>query len=148
MKHKVSEKKLFPTFNNTITLLNKLASADSSTKKDIWYATVIENCFFTSKAVETATGNTVSVGTVFTARIPYSRFYKPYRDWLADVDNCFTLNTGDYVFLGILSPDEILTPNNIINIYNKHRRNAFMVKSVKDNTGHLELLQHYHIEGV
>ena len=47
---------LLPTFDYTITVLNKLASRDTTTGKvDIWYATKLENCSFTSEVVRDVT---------------------------------------------------------------------------------------------
>lgn len=146
---RVTEKPLLPTFNQTITVVNKLAAADSSTRRDIWYVNVLDNCVFTNKTVESVQGTVASVGNVFLARIPYSDYYLKYKDWINNIDNSYTLNPGDYVFLGELEADEeIVTANTILNIYNKHKGYAFVVRSFQDNTKLIAQLPHYRIEGV
>ena len=56
---------MLPTFDYTITVLNKLAARDSATKLDVWKATVLHNCSWSGRAERSVQGNTVSVGNVF-----------------------------------------------------------------------------------
>ena len=137
---------LLPTFDYTITVLNKLASRDTTTGKvDIWYATKLENCSFTSEVVRDVTGNVASVGNTFICRIPKSNNYMKYSEWKSNPDEHFTLNVGDYIFLGEL--EEIVTAQNIQQIYQSHKDSAFQIKAFKDNTGTIELAEHYRVDG-
>lgn len=138
---------LLPTFDYTITVLNKLASRDTTTGKvDIWYATKLENCAFTSEVVRDVTGNVTSVGNTFICRIPKNDKYRKYSEWKSNPDEHFTLNVGDYIFLGEL--EEIVTAQNIQQVYQSHKDTAFQIKAFRDNTGRIELGEHYRVDGV
>lgn len=139
---------LTPTFNKTITVLNKLAAKDSATGKDVWYKTVLTDCSFMGDVVRNATGNTVGVGNAYVCRIPKNDNYLPYSEWRNNRDGHFTLNVGDYVFLGTLAETEIPTPNTIQAIYQAHKDTAFVIKAFSDNTGTIGMLQHYRVDGV
>lgn len=139
---------MLPTFDYKITVLNKLSAKDSVTKQDVWYKTVLNNCAFSSEIVRDASGTTVAVGNAFVARIPKSENYLPYSKWIENPDANFTLNVGDYVILGELDDSEIVVPNNIQKIYQSHKATAFVIKAFKDNTGTIELAEHYRVDGV
>lgn len=137
---------ILPTFDSTITLLNRLKYSDSATKQDVWFKTVLHNCAWTSQLVRSVTGTQVSVGASYIARIPKNDAYKPYSEWVRD-NIGFTFSTGDYVIKGEIE-EEIINQNNIKQIVQKYRPNAFEIRLFKDNTGTVELAEHYHIEGV
>ena len=44
--------------------------------------------------------------------------------------------------------EEIITPQTVITLVQKYRPNACEIRSFKDNTGTIELAEHYHLEGV
>lgn len=136
---------MLPTFDYTITVLNKLAARDSATKLDVWKATVLHNCSWSGRAERSVSGSTVSVGNVFVVRVPKSADYHPYHEWKDTMDG-FTFSTGDYIIRGEIT--EEVTPNTVLNIVNSHKPEAFIVKMFQDNTGTIEALEHYHIEGV
>lgn len=136
---------MLPTFDYTITVLNKLAARDSATKLDVWKATVLHNCSWSGRAERSVSGNTVSVGNVFVVRVPKSADYHPYNKWKESMDG-FTFSTGDYIIRGEVT--EEITPDTVQNIVNAHKPEAFIVKLFQDNTGTVEALEHYHIEGV
>lgn len=143
----IHNQQLLPTFNKTITLVNKLAAKDSVTKKDVWYVNTIDNCAVTNTIVRNVQGAVVSLGRTFVVRIPYSGKYKNYMQWQHDIENSFTINVGDYVFLNELTDEDIITPNTILNIYNKYRDSSFVIKTFRDNSNQINQLRHYHIEG-
>lgn len=148
MKVAWNQYQLLPTFDFTITVLNKLSAKDSVTKQDVWYKTVLHNCAFSSEAVKNVTGTTVGVGNTFISRIPKNEKYLPYSEWKNNPDEHFTLNTGDYIIKGELDESEIVAPNTIQTIYQNHRENAFSIRTFKDNTNVIEVLEHYRVEGV
>lgn len=136
---------MLPTFDYTITVLNKLSARDSATKLDVWKATVLHNCAWSGRAERSVQGNTVSVGNVFVVRVPKSSDYYPYNDWKKSMDG-FTFSTGDYIIKGEIT--EEITPDSVLDIVNAHKPEAFIIKLFQDNTGTVEALEHYHIEGV
>lgn len=143
----IHNQQLLPTFNKTITLVNKLAAKDSVTRKDVWYVNTIDNCASTNTIVRNVQGTAVSLGRTFIVRIPFSEKYKNYLEWQQDVENSFTISVGDYVFLNELTGEDIITPNTILNIYNKYRDSSFVIKTFRDNSNQINQLRHYHIEG-
>ena len=116
-------------FHDIITVLSK--TNNSSTHKDEWEKTVFTGCNWSSKTIRNVSGSTASIGYTLSCRIPYN-------------GTKIALNLGDYVIKGKV--EEEITPNNIVKIVNSYRPNAFMIKSLKDNTA--DRLKHYHIEGV
>lgn len=146
MKIKWKEGQMLPTFDYTITVLNKLKSTDSATSLDVWKKTVLHNCAWSSNAIRNVQGTTVSIGNAFVVRVPKNIQYKSYSEWKEDMEG-FTFSTGDYIIKGEIQ-EETVTPNNIQNIVNIHRPEAFEVRFFKNNTGTIEALEHYHIEGV
>lgn len=136
---------MLPTFDYTITVLNKLAAKDSATKLDVWKSTVLHNCAWSGKAERSMDGNNATVGNVFVVRVPKSADYHPYNEWKETMDG-FTFSTGDYIIRGEVT--EEVTPSTVQDIVNRHKPEAFIVKMFQDNTGTVEALEHYHIEGV
>lgn len=136
---------MLPTFDYTITVLNKLSARDSATKLDVWKSTVLHNCSWSGKAERSMDGNNAVVGNVFVVRVPKSADYHPYNEWKESMDG-FTFSTGDYIIRGEVT-DEV-TPNTVQSIINAHKPEAFIIKLFQDNTGTVEALEHYHIEGV
>lgn len=143
---KWNKKQMLPTFDYTITILNKLKATHSATKLDVWKKTVLHNCFFSTQAIRNISGSTVSVGSNFICRIPKNEEYRPYNEWMQDLEG-FTFSTGDYIIKGEVIED-IITPNNIRSVIEKYKPNAFEIRFFKDNTGTVEFLEHYHLEGV
>ncbi len=146
MRIKWNKNQMLPTFGYTITVLNRLKAKHSTTKLDIWKKTVLHNCFLSTQAIRSITGTTVSISNNFICRVPKNENYRPYNDWIYDLEG-FTFSTGDYVIKGEIQED-IIEPNNIRDIVDKYRPNAFEIRLFKDNTGAIEVLEHYHLEGV
>lgn len=146
MRIKWKRGQLLPTFDYTITVLNKLKSTDSATRLDVWKKTVLYNCAWSSQAVRSVQNSTVSLGSAFVVRVPKNKEYHSYKEWKETLDG-FTFSTGDFIILGEIE-EETVTPNNVGDIVNRHRPQAFEVRLFKDNTVTIEALEHYHIEGV
>lgn len=142
------EGQMLPTFDSTVTVLNRLKGQDSLTKQDVWYTTVLENCDFSQSTERSVSGNVVSVGGVYRCLIPKSKKYLPYSEWKKSPDGRLTFSEGDYIIKGKLSEDELPTPNTIQKIFQAHRPDAFQIKTFSNNTGIIELAEHYHLEGV
>ena len=115
-------------FHDIITVLNK--SKNAETNKDIWHKVVIDCCNWSAKTIRNVSGSTASIGYTLSCRIPYKGAQ-------------IKLSLGDYVVKGEVN--EEVTTDNIVKLINSYRPNAFMIKSIKDNTS--DRLKHYHIEG-
>lgn len=146
MKVNFKPGQLLPTFDYTITILNKLKAQHSETKQDIWKKTVVKNCAWSSNLVRNIAGTSVSVGASYIVRIPKNEDYKPYSEWIKTMQG-FTFSTGDYLILGDIE-EEIITPQTVLSIIRKYRPNACEIRFFKDNTGTVEVAEHYHLEGV
>lgn len=138
---------ILPTFMNTITILNKLDARQSSNNVDVWYKTVLYNTAFTSSTVRTVTGTTVSIGNVFTSRVPKDNRYKPYNEWSTDPTLGFTFSVGDKIIKGEIE-ECIITSQTINEIMQKYQHNAFTIKVFRDNSRAIQLAEHYYLEGV
>lgn len=146
MKIKFKSGQMLPTFDYTVTILNKLKAQNSATRQDVWFKTVVQNCAWTSNLVRNISGTSVSVGGSYVVRIPKNENYKPYAEWIKD-NQGFTFSTGDYLILGEIE-EEIITPQTVIQLIQKYRPNACEIRYFKDNTETIELAEHYHLEGV
>src|SRR5690625_3668132 len=104
MKINKNKQQLLPTFNCTITILNKLDGINSKTGLDVWKKTVLHNCFFSTQAIRNISGTTVSIGNNFVCRIPKNNNYKPYNEWIDNLGG-FTLSTGDFIIKGEIEED-------------------------------------------
>jgi hypothetical protein len=136
---------ILPTAKYTVTVLNKLRSVDSPTKKDVWSKETISGCTWSEKTVRAVAGTTVQTASTRIVRAPQNSLYLPYQEWIAKTETNFTFSTGDYLILGEI-PETDITPQNVLQIVQKYRPNAFEIKAFKDNTA-LGLAGHYRIEG-
>lgn len=139
---------ILPTFDYTITLLNKVKAQDTADKRsDVWFKTVLHYNHFSAYTMRDVTGTTASVANVLTARVPKNPAYKPYAYWIKDPAQGFTFSPGDIVIKGEIE-ETIITPQTINIVLQKYQPNAFTIKTFKDNTGTVELGEHYHVEGI
>lgn len=132
-----------PTWNDTVTVLNKLDGLDSPDGLDAWKKTVLSGCFWAGEQTQGQSGQEVSGGASYLLRVPQSADYRPYQDWTADMEG-FTVSPGDYVILGEAA--EEITPETVQGVVERHRPDAFEVRKFKENTR--GPLQHYRLEGV
>lgn len=116
---------------NVITVLNKLAKKDSATGLDVWYVTKLYNIPFSTERVASVVGTTVSVGQTTNILLPFSDKFKHYREWVAleDRENYYTMSQGDLIFIDI-DLNEIITPNNVIQIKNNYKPDVCSVASI------------------
>lgn len=140
-----------PWFNSTITILNRLQATDNN-GIDGWKKTVLRDCFWKTQSERTiqrersVQGKTISNGNTVVCRIPKNENYKPYNIWKNDT-NGFTFSAGDFLILGEIEEIDIVA-DNIIKIVNRYKPDAFSIKNFQDNTGKINALEHYLIEGV
>lgn len=132
-----------PTWNDTVTVLNKRDGLDSPDGLDTWKKTVLHGCFWAGEQTQGQSGQEVSGGASYLLRVPQSADYRTYQDWKADMDG-FTFSPGDYIILG--EAVEEITPETVQGVVERYRPDAFEVRKFKDNTR--GPLPHYRLEGV
>ena len=138
---------MLPTFDYKITILNKIKSVDNSNNGDIWKKTVVNNCSFSKSNQVDNAGNTISSAALFVIRIPKSKNYLEYKEWIKSPNNNFTLNGGDYIIKGEI-PENPTTSKDVTDIYNSYRETACKITFTKDNTNTIECMEHYRVEGI
>lgn len=132
-----------PTWNDTVTVLNKRDGLDSPDSLDAWKKTVLRGCFWAGEQTQGQSGQEVSEGADYLLRVPQSADYRSYLIWKADMEG-FTFSPGDYVILGEAA--EEITPETVQGVVERYRPDAFEVRKLKDNTK--GPLPHYRLEGV
>lgn len=143
---KFSPGQILPTFNTTITILNKLRSIDSATKQDVWYKSVVPLCAWSQYSESAISGDTVSIGGHFIVRVPKQANFLPYSEWKDNPDGHLTFSVGDIIIKGEID-DDIITANTVPRIFQKYLPDAFYVKVFQNNTGTIPLAEHYRVEG-
>lgn len=132
-----------PTWNDTVTVLNKRDGLDSPDGLDAWKRTVLRGCFWAGEQTQGQSGQEISEGAAYLLRVPRSADCRPYLEWKTDMEG-FTFSTGDYIILGEAA--EEITPETVQSVVERYRPDAFEVRKFKDNTK--GPLPHYRLEGV
>ena len=70
-----------PTFQHTITVLNRRDGKGSPDRRDTWKKTVLDHCAWTQSRTQQAQGVEVSEGADYLIRVPPSTEYRPYSVW-------------------------------------------------------------------
>lgn len=140
-----------PNYNQTITLYNCLKAADNPGKKDIWYRTVLEDCFYKAIVSRTESGKEIGMSNTYTVRIPQSVQYKHYYEWIGLPDTergqYFTVHMDDIVVCDECL-DEItgITGSAATDILRRYKPDAFKITAFSDNTSFIAD-KHYRIGG-
>lgn len=130
-----------PNYIHTITVYNRIRPHDSPTKRDIWYRTVLQSCFWQCKTKEQqmAGSTRMTPENTFVVRIPQKQDcpqnpdYLPYRKWIQSPDGYFTLAKGDIIVHG--ECDEMISPDfPAAELLKKYAEDAFIITSTADNT--------------
>ena len=132
-----------PTWNDTVTVLNKRDGLDSPDGLDAWKRTVLTGCFWIDQKEQGQSGTEINLSVSCLVRIPWSVEYRPYQEWKVDMKG-FTFSTGDYIILGEVS--EPVSAENVQNVVRMNLLRSFQVQFFKDNTA--GPLPHYRLEGV
>ena len=132
-------------FDTTLTLLNKINGRDSVRGVDEWHKTILSNCSWSVKAIQSTSGSTVNVGAAYIVQIPKSVKYCCYPDWVQQL-NGWTISTGDFIVKGVVSED--VTAQNVREIIGKYKPHAFEIRMFQDGSNAFGILEHYRIEGV
>lgn len=142
-----------PNYNQIITIYNCFRALDNpDSKKDIWQKTVLHNCFYKSVMGRTEYADKEpKMQNVYTARIPESDKYKPYREWIKlpseDRKEYFTCSLKDIVIKGeCLEEITSVTPNTAAELLSRNKPDAFIVTAFSDNTSH-QMGKHYRLGG-
>lgn len=140
-----------PNYKETITVFNCIRGRDNLTKKDIWTRTVLHDCFYKFVQVRVDDGKIAKTVGTYTARIPESEQYLPYREFakLSDEERGknFTFNLGDIVVKGeCLEEITGKTPNTATEVLDRLQPDAFVITAFSDNTSH-PCAKHYRVGG-
>lgn len=124
-------------YKDTITIHNCHKAKDNGTGKDIWYKTILEQCFFKSSEVQNVSGTTLEKAASYTCRIPRAEKYLPYAEWsaLADKTGYFTASLNDIVLLGEQGEHITgATPYTATEILAKYKPDAFKIMTFSNNS--------------
>lgn len=134
-------------YNQTITLYNRIRSADSSDKNEHWRRTVLRGCFWKTVINTGLFGTQASVQNTYVVRIPENSHYRPYAEYINANRGFFTASAGDIVVKGECK-EEITGEGGqtAAQILNRHKPDAFKVTAFSDNTG-FPVGRHYRLGG-
>lgn len=135
---------VLPTFDTTITVLNRRAGMDSPDNLDAWKKTVLHGCFWSAQTIRSVSGADISLASSYLVRVPRSSAYRTYDAWKSDMVG-FTFSTGDIIVKGEVKED--VTPESARDILRRYP-DSFTVSLFRDNSGAVEALEHYRLEGV
>ena len=133
-------------YNQTITLYNRIRSADSSDKKEHWRRTVLRGCFWKANIGTYFSDKQAAVQNTYVVRIPGSDRYAVYAEFLKSA-GAFTVSKGDIVVHGECK-EEITgeAGYTATDILNRCAPEAFRVTAFSDNTS-FPVAKHYRIGG-
>lgn len=132
-----------PTWDKTITVLNRRAGLDSPGGLDDWKRTVLIGCFWITQNAQGQSGTEINLSGSCLVRIPRSVEYRPYQEWKKDMEGV-TFSPGDYIIQGEVS--EPVSAETVQQVLRMHLFQSFQVRKFKDNTA--GPLPHYRLEGV
>ena len=134
-------------YNQTITLYNRIRSADSPDKKEHWRRAVLRECFWKTVINTGFFGTQASVQNTYVVRIPENSRYRPYAEYVNASGDFFTASSGDIVVKGE-SKEEITGEGGqtAAQILNRYKPDAFKVTAFSDNTG-FSVGKHYRLGG-
>lgn len=141
-----------PNYIHTITVYNRMKAKDTAAKKEEWHKTVIPDCSWRcstediQQQVQSGVTNRDQKEN-YTVRIPRNEKFRNYEEWKKAPAEYFTLSKQDIIILGECQ-DEITgaSPNTAAEVMQRHKPDAFLVKSFTDNTSHL-VGKHYKVGG-
>lgn len=142
-------------WDDTITVFNKYT--DKTSRKDYWYKTVIENCFYQHTQNEVVVGQAKIASDVSICRIRINDSFKDKRAWnelnSSEKEHFFTLAPGDVIIAGEVADVEVddytkgQRMSDLIAEY-KEWPGCFTVKTVSINVGGGRGNEHYLAKGV
>lgn len=138
----IRPEKLIP---QTVTIINRLKKADSSTGVDVWYKHTLTNCFWSVESNAQQSGTNTYVGASVSVQIPFKQevSYLPYNEWLkGNMDTCFTVSPDDYIIRGEV--EEEITAANIVKTLAKYEPNMCKIKLFEDLTFGGDGVDHRH----
>lgn len=141
-----------PNYTHTITLFHCLKAVDNlKDKKDRWFRTVLQGCFYKAQIGRTESGKELGMSNVYTVRIPENIKYLPAVQWKnlseEELEEFFTVEVDDIVIYG-MSEDEIsgMPGNTAAEVLRRNKPGAFRVTAFSDNTK-FAASRHYRLGG-
>lgn len=111
-----------PTFKDTVTLYHQHKEAENGRTVTKWTRKVFKECFFGTQIAQNTTGNTLSLASGYTVRIPQT-------------DAALEFAPGDIIVKGVVTDEiEDVAGKRVNDLLAKYRPDAFTVRTVSDNT--------------
>lgn len=111
-----------PSFKETVTLYHQQREVINNRAVTKWTRTVFNECFFGTQIAQGMNGNTLSLASSYTARIPFE-------GKLAEIA------PGDIIVCGEVADEiEDISGKRVTDLLAKYRPDAFTVRAVSDNT--------------
>lgn len=111
-----------PTFKDMVTLYHQQREVTNNRTVIKWMRTVFENCFFGSQIAQGMNGNTLSLASSYTVRIPFE-------------GKTVEIAPGDIIVRGeVMDEIEDVSGKRVNDLLAKYRPDAFTVRAVSDNT--------------
>ena len=130
---RVKVKEMLP---KKVTIVNRLLGVDNGSGKDIFYKKILKDCMWDDKQISSRNGNSITFIDGYKVQIPQDQefTYFEYNIWKnkENLEDCFTLSNDDVMILGEVK--EEITPNNITEIIDKYKPNAFRIRQFHDLT--------------
>lgn len=128
---RIKAKEMLP---QTVTIVNRLKGEDNDTGRDMFYKKILKDCVWNDKQIASRNGNTITYSEGYQVHIPQDQkfTYFEYKTWKnkENLEDCFTFSLDDYVILGEVV--EEITPDNITDIVDKYKPNAFQIRQFQD----------------
>lgn len=140
-----------PNYRHTVTLYNCMKATDSLDKKDHWYRTVLEGCYYKSAVTRIDSGTNAGVQNTYVVRILEDSRYLPYAAWIhlpdGERSKHFTMSLDDLVLYG-RCPEQItgISGQTATQLMKQHKPDAFKVTACSDNT-RAPVGKHYRLGG-
>lgn len=111
-----------PTFKDTVTLYHQYKETENGRSVTKWTRKVFKKCFFGTQIAENTIGNTLSLASGYTVRIPFA-------------GEAVAIAPGDIVVKGAVTDEiEDVAGKRVNDLLAKYRPDAFTVRTASDNT--------------
>lgn len=140
-----------PNYRHTITLYNCLKATDSPDRKDHWYRTVLNNCYYKAAVSRVDSGTSAGARNTYVVRIPKNPNYLPYAEWvklsMEQRNRYFTMNLDDVIVYSDCK-EEITGESGMtaVQLMKRKKPDAFKVTACSDNT-RAPAEKHYRLGG-
>lgn len=136
-------------WDTTITLYNNYK--DPTTQEEIWYRTVLTDCFWKNVGNQVMVGNETLEGESVICRIPADDNYVPKNEWdvLENKTGKFTISTNDIIVVGEVDDEinEYTSGVRSTDLLNKYNGMCMRISNMSINTYTGANNPHYAVRG-